>query len=176
MDLASARASGRVCAGVDLCCCNGGDALPVRFRNVASRPAWMRRPTVVERAGALPQEGLADPHPLVQADVCASAPAGRVGGFRLGRGRPLVLRRGQGKVRHRSGAHRASGGVIRVPDWVEGPAGLSDAEAERFLRFMNPDLAGHRGLRALLEQNGCEVVEASDTGRSLRTWISTFRW
>jgi len=49
---------------------------------------------------------------------------------------------------------------------VEGPAGLSDAEAGMFLQGMKfpsvQDIAGYRGL---LEKNGCEVAVAEDTGR-----------
>jgi hypothetical protein len=56
--------------------------------------------------------------------------------------------------------------VVASTDWVEGPAGLSDAEAERYLRFMKfPTVANITDYRALLETNGCEVSEASDTGR-----------
>jgi SAM-dependent methyltransferase len=58
------------------------------------------------------------------------------------------------------------GGVIAFTDWVEGPAGLSDAEAERFLRFMKfSNVQDIEGYRLLLENNGCEVLEAEDTER-----------
>lgn len=57
------------------------------------------------------------------------------------------------------------GGVIAFSDWVEGPAGLSDTEAQRFLGMMSfanvEDIAGYRHL---LSQSGCEVLIAEDTG------------
>ena len=58
------------------------------------------------------------------------------------------------------------GGTIAFTDWVEGPAGLSDGEAERLLRFMKfPNLQDPDGYATLLRENGCEVVTAQDTGR-----------
>lgn len=49
---------------------------------------------------------------------------------------------------------------------MEGPAGLSDGEAERFLRFMKfANVQTIEGYRKALEQNGCDVQEASDTKR-----------
>jgi SAM-dependent methyltransferase len=58
------------------------------------------------------------------------------------------------------------GGKIAFTDWVEGPSGLSDAEAEMFLQGMKfPNMQSIAGYRELLEKNGCEVIEAEDTGR-----------
>jgi hypothetical protein len=58
------------------------------------------------------------------------------------------------------------GGTIAFTDWVEGPSGLSSSEADRLLRFMKfPNIQDLEGYRALLEERGCEVSEASDTGR-----------
>ena len=58
------------------------------------------------------------------------------------------------------------GGVIAFTDWVEGPAGLTDAEAQRFLGMMTianvEDIAGYA---KLLTASGCEVRVAEDTGR-----------
>jgi SAM-dependent methyltransferase len=58
------------------------------------------------------------------------------------------------------------GGVIAFTDWVEGPAGLNEEEAERFLKFMKfPNVQDIQGYASLLEANGCEVAVAEDTGR-----------
>jgi SAM-dependent methyltransferase len=58
------------------------------------------------------------------------------------------------------------GGTVAFTDWVEGPAGLSSAEADRFLGFMKfPTLEDMLGYGALLERNGCSVRVAEDTGR-----------
>jgi hypothetical protein len=58
------------------------------------------------------------------------------------------------------------GGVIAFTDWVEGPAGLTDSEAQRFLGMMTfanvEDIAGYVNL---LSGSGCEVRVAEDTGR-----------
>ena len=57
------------------------------------------------------------------------------------------------------------GGIIAFTDWVEGD-GLSQTEAERFLRFMKfPNIQSLGGYRDLLKANGCEVLAAKDTGR-----------
>ena len=57
-------------------------------------------------------------------------------------------------------------GVIAFTDWVEGPAGLSDSEAQRFLGMMTfPNLQDVSGYARLLMQKGCEVLAAEDTDR-----------
>jgi ubiquinone/menaquinone biosynthesis C-methylase UbiE len=53
------------------------------------------------------------------------------------------------------------GGIVAFTDWVEGPAGLNEAEAARFNAFMKfPDLQSIPGYKALLEKHGFEVREA----------------
>jgi SAM-dependent methyltransferase len=57
-----------------------------------------------------------------------------------------------------------SGGTIAFTDWVEGPAGLSDEEAERFMKFMKfPNIQTIDGYKGLLEAAGFEVSVAEDT-------------
>ena len=58
------------------------------------------------------------------------------------------------------------GGTVAFTDWVEGPAGLTDDEAARYLTFMKfPNVQDLQGYSGLLSANGCEVVIAEDTGR-----------
>jgi SAM-dependent methyltransferase len=58
------------------------------------------------------------------------------------------------------------GGTIAFTDWIEGPTGLSDTEAQRFLTFMKfPGVQDLEGYQALLTDHGCDVVLAQDTGR-----------
>jgi hypothetical protein len=58
------------------------------------------------------------------------------------------------------------GGTIAFTDWVEGPTGLTDEEAHRFMTFMKfPNVQDIDGYTTLLKDNGCEVVIAEDTGR-----------
>ena len=57
-------------------------------------------------------------------------------------------------------------GTIAFTDWMEGPAGLSHAEAERFLRFMKfANVQSLRGYTELLGGGRCQVTVAADTGR-----------
>ncbi|MBS1104632.1 MAG: hypothetical protein H6Q91_134 [Deltaproteobacteria bacterium] len=167
MDLAERAGIGAGMRGVDLCCCNGaGMRFLVRFRNVASMTGVDATPTVVERGRQrCQQEGLADRIRWVQADVCASGLPDASADFVWGEDAWCYVG-DKAKLVTEAARIVRPGGVIAFTDWVEGPAGLSDAEAERFLRFMKfPTLQDIGGYRALLEQNGCEVVEASDTGR-----------
>jgi ubiquinone/menaquinone biosynthesis C-methylase UbiE len=54
------------------------------------------------------------------------------------------------------------GGTVAFTDWVEGPAGLTEAEALRFNTFMKfPDMQTIPGYKGLLEKHGFEVREAS---------------
>jgi SAM-dependent methyltransferase len=55
-----------------------------------------------------------------------------------------------------------TGGTVAFTDWVEGPAGLTEAEAARFNAFMKfPDMQSIPGYLALLEKHGFEVREAA---------------
>jgi len=55
------------------------------------------------------------------------------------------------------------GGTIAFTDWVEGTAGLNDADAERIERFMKfPYLESGKGYEALLEKHGFEVRVSDD--------------
>lgn len=167
MDLAERAGIGAGMHGVDLCCCNGaGMRFLVRFRNVASMTGVDATATVVERGRRRCQEeGLADRIRWVQADACASGLPNASADFVWGEDAWCYV---EDKSRLVAEAARIvrPGGAIAFTDWVEGPAGLSAAEAERFLRFMKfPTLQNIEGYRALLEQNGCEVREAADTGR-----------
>jgi SAM-dependent methyltransferase len=167
MDLADRAGIGAGQRGVDLCCCNGaGMRFLVRFRGVASMTGVDATPAVVERGRRLcREEGLDDRIALELGDACASGlPADRAD-FVWGEDAWCYV---EDKPRLVSEAVRLvrPGGVVAFTDWVEGPAGLSDAEAERFLRFMKfPTLASLGDYRELLERSGCSVGEASDTGR-----------
>jgi hypothetical protein len=56
--------------------------------------------------------------------------------------------------------------VIAFTDWVEGAAGLSDAEAEHVMSIMTfPTLSTVGAYRDLFVANGCDVVVAEDTGQ-----------
>lgn len=167
MDLAERAGIGAGMRGVDLCCCNGaGMRFLVRYRNVASMIGVDATPKVVERGRRLcEEEGLAGKIRFVQADACQSRLPDASADFVWGEDAWCYV---EDKARLVSEAARIvrPGGQIAFTDWVEGPAGLSDTEAEQFLRFMKfANVQTIDGYRAALEQNGCEVLEAADTGR-----------
>jgi ubiquinone/menaquinone biosynthesis C-methylase UbiE len=167
MELAERAGIGAGQRGVDLCCCTGaGMRFLVRFRDVASMTGVDATETVVERGRSRAEaEGLADRIQLQLADVCDSGlPAGEADfvwaedAWCYVADKPKLIAEAARIVK--------PGGTIAFTDWVEGPAGLSDAEAERYLGFMKfPTLQSIGDYRALLEKNDCQVMAAEDTGR-----------
>jgi len=153
--------------GVDLCCCNGaGMRALVRLCNVASMVGVDATETVVERGRQrCKEEGLADRIRFVLADSCASGLPDGEADFVWGEDawcyvadKPKLVSEAVRLVRKT--------GVVAFTDWVEGPAGLTQDEAARFLGFMKfPTLESIPGYAALLEKNGCREVKAEDTGR-----------
>jgi ubiquinone/menaquinone biosynthesis C-methylase UbiE len=167
MDLAERAGIGAGQRGVDLCCCNGaGMRLLVRFRDVASMIGVDATRTVVERGRSrCEEEGVADRVQFELADVCASGLPDGEADFVWGEDAWCYV---EDKAKLVAEAARIvkPGGTIAFTDWVEGPAGLSDSEAERFLSFMKfPSIANLGDYRPLLEGNGCDVAVAEDTGR-----------
>ena len=167
MDLAERAGVGPGMHGVDLCCCNGaGMRLLVRLRGVASMVGVDATPTVVERGRVRCQaEGLADRIRFVLADVCESGLPGAEADFVWGEDAWCYVA-DKGRLVAEAARVVKPGGVIAFTDWVEGPAGLSDAEAERFLHFMKfPNVQDVGGYAGLLTDRGCVVLTAEDTGR-----------
>jgi len=153
-------------SGVDLCCCNGaGMRFLVRFRGAARMTGVDATEKVVSRGRQrCKEEGLAEKITFVQADVTATGLPGGKADFVWGEDawcyvadKPKLIAEAARLVR--------PGGTIAFTDWVEGK-GLSDAEAERFLKFMKfPDIESLAGYSKLLKDNGCRVEQAADTGR-----------
>jgi SAM-dependent methyltransferase len=167
MELAERAGIGAGQRGVDLCCCNGaGMRFLVRFRGVASMTGVDATPAVVERGRSLcKEEGFDGRIAFELGDACATRLPAESADFVWGEDawcyvedKPKLVAEAARLVR--------PGGVVAFTDWVEGPAGLSDEEAERYLRFMKfPTLASVQDYRNLLEGSGCEVTLAADTGR-----------
>ena len=156
--------------GVDLCCCNGaGMRLLVRLRDVASMIGVDATETVVARGRVRCQEdGLADRIRFILADACQSGLPDASADFAWGEDAWCYV---GDKTRLVAEAVRMvkPGGVVAFTDWVEGATALSDAEAERVLRFMKfPSLQDIPGYARLLADRGCEVLAAEDTGRFAR--------
>ena len=55
------------------------------------------------------------------------------------------------------------GGTLAFSDWIEGPNGLSDSEAERINTFMKfPYLDSQKGYNKLIEKHGLDIVSSED--------------
>ena len=167
MDLAEKAGIGSDMQGVDLCCCNGaGMRFLVRFRDVAKMQGVDATPTVVEQGRLLcKEEGLDDKIELILADVCDSGLEETSADFIWGEDAWCYVV-DKDKLIAEAARIVKPGGMIAFTDWVEGKAGLSEAEAERFLTFMKfPNVQTIEGYSELLEANDCEVVATEDTCR-----------
>ena len=167
MDLADRAGVGGGMSGVDLCCCSGaGMRFLVRFRNVARMQGVDATPAMVElgrrRTAA---EGFANRIDFTLADACQTGLPADSADFVWGEDAWCYVVNKAKLVREAVRLTKPRG-TIAFTDWMEGPAGLSDAEAERFLRFMKfanvESLAGYTGL---LSAARFEIAEAADTGR-----------
>jgi ubiquinone/menaquinone biosynthesis C-methylase UbiE len=167
MDLAQRAGIAAGSRGVDLCCCTGaGMRFLARFLNVAHMTGVDATPAMVQlgrqRAVA---EGLADKISFVENNVCATGlPAGQLD-FVWGEDAWCYV---EDKAKLIAEAARLikPHGKIAFTDWMEGPAGLSEAEAARLLGFMKfPNLLTLGEYKSLLEKNGCTMRSAQDTGR-----------
>lgn len=167
MDLAERAGIGEGMTGIDLCCCNGaGMRFLVRFRAVAAMQGVDATETVVERGRQRCEaEGLGDRIQFTLADVCDSGLPDASADFVWGEDAWCYVV-DKPKLVAEAARLAKPGGTIAFTDWVEGPAGLTDDEAERCLKFMKfPNVQDLDGYRQLLIENGCEVVAAEDTGR-----------
>ncbi len=167
MELAEKAGIGPGMKGVDFCCCNGaGMRFLVRFQEVAQMHGVDATEKVVEQGRhRCEQEGLSDKISFTLADVCDSGLEDAGADFVWGEDAWCYV---VDKEKLISEAVRIikPGGLVAFTDWIEGDKVLSDAEAERFLRFMKfPNVQDIEGYRNLLETNGCEVVNAGYTGR-----------
>ncbi len=165
--LADAGGIGTGQSGVDLCCCNGaGMRFLVRFRGVASMTGVDISETVVERGRQrCATEGSSERIRFVLADACESGLPSESADFIWGEDAWVYV---PDKPRLISEAARIvkPGGTIAFTEWVEGPAGLAEGEAEQLLRSLRlPNIQDIPGYTALLEKNDCHVLEAVDTGR-----------
>jgi len=167
MDLAKRAEIAAGTEGIDFCCCNGaGMRFLVRFRQVARMTGVDATEKVVQR-GRLrcEEEGMADRISFVVADVCQSGLPNESADFVWGEDawcyvvdKPTLIAEAARLVR--------PSGVIAFTDWIEGDTRPAPDEKDRFLRFMKfPNLQTQEGYRALLTDNGFEVLACEDTGR-----------
>ena len=167
MDLSQKAGISAGSKGVDLCCCNGGGMrFLVRFLDVSEMRGVDATEKVVEQGRRLcKHERLSDMIHFTLADVCSSGLEDASADFIWGEDAWCYVEDKQ-KLVSEAARIVKPGGTIAFTDWVEGKAGLTDAEAERFLSFMKfPNVQNIAGYSGLLMANGCEVVIAEDTGR-----------
>lgn len=153
--------------GVDLCCCHGaGMQFLVRLRDVQAMTGVDMTDRVIEAGRqAAEASGLADRIRFVRAEASCTGLAGGTFDFAWGEDAWCYVPDKAALIAEAVRLVRP-GGRIAFTDWVIGPAGLSDDEARRFMTFMKfPSLASLDDYARLLEQNGCRVEWAADTGR-----------
>ncbi len=67
------------------------------------------------------------------------------------------------------------GGTVAFTDWIEGPVGLSDAEAERINTFMKfPYMENRKGYEILLEKYGFNIVESTDLTEEFADYVDFY--
>jgi len=167
MDLAEKAGIGSGMKGVDLCCCSGaGMRFLVRFRDVAGMHGVDATEKVVEQGRQrCKQEGLSDKIEFTLADVCDSGLEAAGADFVWGEDAWCYVV-DKDKLISEAARLVRPGGTIAFTDWIEGPQGLTDAEAERFLTFMKfPNVQSLEGYSHLLAANDCNVIATADTGR-----------
>jgi ubiquinone/menaquinone biosynthesis C-methylase UbiE len=166
MALAERAGVGAGMSGVDLCCCTGaGMRFLVRFRQVERMQGVDATESVIRRGRQrCSDEGLADRISFTLADACQTGLPDAAADFVWGEDAWCYV---VDKAALIAEAVRLvkPGGLVAFTDWVEGRVGLTDAEAERYLRFMKfPNIQTPEGYRDLLAANGCEPIAAEDTG------------
>jgi SAM-dependent methyltransferase len=167
MDLAAKAGIREGMNGADLCCCSGaGMRFLVRFKNVSSMVGVDATETVVEQGKRrCRDEGLCEKISFVVADVCQSQLPSNSCDFIWGEDAWCYVEDKSKLIREAARIVRP-GGMIAFTDWVEGPAGLTLSEAERFMTFMKfPNIQDIEGYKNLLLKNDCDIVYAQDTGR-----------
>jgi len=67
------------------------------------------------------------------------------------------------------------GGTLAFTDWIEGPNGLSDEEAERISTFMKfPYMESRKGYTGIMERAGLTVVETEDVTEEFAGYIDLY--
>jgi SAM-dependent methyltransferase len=167
MDLADKAGIAAGSRGVDLCCCTGaGMRFLVRF----CQAAGMTGVDATERVLQLGRqrckdEGLDGQIEFVKADACATGLPGGQADFVWAEDAWCYVADKSALIAEAARLVRP-GGVIAFTDWVEGPAGLSEQQAHRLLKFMKfPSIQDLAGYCRLLAGSGCDVVLAEQTGR-----------
>ena len=167
MDLAEKAGVGPGMSGVDLCCCNGaGMRFLVRFRNVDRMQGVDATQAVVELGRRRCEaEGLADRIQFTIADVCDTGLKSGSADFVWGEDAWCYVVDKKQLIAEAARLVKP-GGIIAFTDWIVGPGGLSDNEAERYLKFMKfSNVLDPDEYIRLLSAHRCEMLVSEDTGR-----------
>ena len=166
MDLAQRAGLDAGQRGVDLCCGTGaGMRFLVQFLKVAHMTGVDATPAMVQLGRRrCAEEGLADKISFIEGNACATGlPSGQFDfvwaedAWCYVEDKPKLISEAVRLVKPK--------GHILFTDWMEGPAGLTDAEAARCLGFMKfPNVLTLGEYQALLKTSGCAVKVAQDTG------------
>jgi len=67
------------------------------------------------------------------------------------------------------------GGTLAFTDWIEGPNGLSDEEAERINTFMKfPYMQNQKGYEELFKTNGLTIIESTDLTEEFAGYVDFY--
>jgi len=67
------------------------------------------------------------------------------------------------------------GGTLAFTDWIEGPAGLADEEAERICTFMKfPYMQNQKGYEEVIKTNGLTLVESTDLTEEFAGYVDFY--
>lgn len=166
-DLAERAGIGAGVSGIDLCCCTGaGMRFLVRFRNVSRMHGVDATEAVVERGRRrCKAEGLDGQIGFTLGDACRTGLPAAAADFAWGEDawcyvvdKPQLIAEAVRLLK--------PDGIVAFTDWIEGPAGLTEVESERFLKFMKfPNILDLNDYSTLLAERGCKILSAEDTGR-----------
>jgi ubiquinone/menaquinone biosynthesis C-methylase UbiE len=67
------------------------------------------------------------------------------------------------------------GGILAFTDWIEGPKGLAEEEAERINRFMKfPYMESQKGYEKLIKDNGLQLIESVDLTEEFASYVDFY--
>ena len=167
MDLADAAGIGAGQSGVELCCGSGASMrLLVRLREVHSMTGVELATAPVERGRtSVQREGLGDRVRFIVDDATSTELPEAGADFVWGEDAWCYVPDKESLVAEAARLTKRAG-MIAFTDWVEGPTGLSEAEAGQVMETMTfPSLQTLEGYPAMLENHGYEVLIAEDTKR-----------
>ena len=165
LDLARRAGIGDGQVGIDLCCCTGaGMRALVRLCGVSSMTGVDITPEVIERGRRWCQrDGVAGRVEYLHVDATATGLPDDCVDFVWSEDAWVHVPDKAAIVAEAARLVRPSG-VIAFTDFVEGPAGLRDDEADQFMEGLYlPSVATIDDYVGLLQSSGLDVVAAEDT-------------